>query len=250
MRLVKLPNQPEQLFEEGFELRGGMLSLMTGTAEFVKFKRPLPYPPIQRDRTIIINFGTKDGKLVENLEQIMASFQDSRADFMADCMGYRHKVDLLVDGCAFYGALPIQRLNIEGDWLLSVDYHEEVMSHRQQYRYKHFPVGVKRIEFTTTEDFITRILMPDVQHVVVDSNTAQLLSDDFESFQKNATVPPSQYRKVGLILEVHGRLIFSDMALDRNMQWVNENPGSDSSRAQFIIVRHDELQPFIYETEI
>jgi len=61
-----------------------------------------------------------------------------------------------------------------------------------------------------------------------------------------AVVPPVQYRQVGLILEIMGRLIFSDMALDRNMQWVNENPGSDSARPQFIVVQSDQLQPFTY----
>jgi hypothetical protein len=124
------------------------------------------------------------------------------------------------------------------------------MGQRQHYRSKHFPADVKRLEFTTTGDFIARILMPDVQHVVVDSNTAQLLSDDFETFQKDAIVLPAQFKKVGLILEVRGRLIFTDMALDRNMQWVNENPGSDSSRAQFIVVQPDLLQPFEYETKV
>jgi hypothetical protein len=163
---------------------------------------------------------------------------------------YQAKLDFLVDGFAFRGVFPIRRLEKEGDWLLSVDHYEEIMSHRQHYRYKHFPANVKRLDFTTTDEFLKRISMPEVQHIVVDASTAQLLSDDFETFQKDAIVPPAQFKKVGLILEVHGRLIFTDMALDRNMQWVNENPGSDSSRAQFIVVQPDLLQPFEYETKV
>lgn len=124
------------------------------------------------------------------------------------------------------------------------------MSLRQHYKHKHFTAGVKRIEFTTTEDFISRILMPDVQHVVVDPSTALLLSDDFESFQTNAIALPYRHREIGLILQVHGRLIFSDMGLDRNLQWVNENPGSTSARPQFIIVQPDQVQPFEYGTKV
>lgn len=120
---------------------------------------------------------------------------------------------------------------------------------KQHYRHKHFSSGVKRFQFTTTDDFIKQILVPDVQHVVVCPSAALLLSDDFETFQNDAIVMPHRYREVGLILQVHGRLIFSDMALDRNMQWVNENPGSDSSRAQFIIVQPDQIQPFSHDQQ-
>jgi len=243
MRLLRLPLKPEPVVEEGYEMRGGLFGVLTGTAEFVKFRRELPYPPIQRDRTIIVHFEKLDRKLVGWVESTLEI--DREEMYMYGHRLYR-KMDILLDGFLFHGVFPIQKLETEGDWLLSIDHYEEVMSHRQHYRYKHFPAGLQRFEFTTTSDFLRRIQYPEVQHVIVDSHTAQCLSYEFETYQKEAVVPPVQYRQVGLILEIMGRLIFSDMALDRNMQWVNENPGSDSARPQFIVVQSDQLQPFTY----
>lgn len=243
MRLIKLPEQPEQEFEEGYEMRGGLLSLLAGTSRFVKFKRAIPHQIIRHTHEIEVEMQRGDRMINQHLEKVFADLL-----CMEICERFRHhKIDLVIDGFIFCGVLPKSKLETADTWLLYIDLYEKLMSHKQQYRYKHFPAGLKRIEFTTTADFLDRITFPDVKHVVVDSATAQLLSDDFESFQQNAIVPPHQYQKVGLILEVHGRLIFSDMGLDRNMQWVNENPGSDSARPQFIIVQPDQLQLFSYD---
>jgi hypothetical protein len=251
MRLLKLPEAPEPVVEEGYKMCGGLFGLLTGTAEFVKFRRETSFPPMQRrPKTIIVNFDRKDRKLVERLEsdlEVICGEMYAGDRFVP-------KMDLVLDGFIFFGVFPLERMAIEGDWLLSVDHYEEVMSHKQHYRYKHFPTGVKRQEFTTTQDFIDAIMWPGIEHVVVDSQTAQLLSDDFESYQRKAIVPPAQYRQVGLLLELHVGsksgdrpvLIFSDMGLARNTQWVNENPGSFSARPQFIVVEPDQLQPFSY----
>jgi hypothetical protein len=229
MRLLKLPEAPEPVVEEGYKMCGGLFGLLTGTAEFVKFRRETPFPPMQRGpKTIIVNFDRKDRKLVERLEsdlEVICGEMYAGDRFVP-------KMDLVLDGFIFFGVFPLERMAIEGDWLLSVDHYEEVMSHKQHYRYKHFPTGVKRQEFTTTQDFIDAIMWPGIEHVVVDSQTAQLLSDDFESYQRKAIVPPAQYRQVGLLLELHVGsksgdrpvLIFSDMG----------------------VVEPDQLQPFSY----
>ena len=246
MRLLKLPDAPEPIVEEGYrQVRG---SLLFGNAEFVKFRRESPYSSLQvGPRTIIVNFEAKDRKIIERMEALQHKYDSF------DYVGvYLPKMDLFVDGYIFFGSFPIQRLDTDGNWLLSIDYFEEIMSHRQHYRYKHFPASVRRFDFTTTSDFLRQIADPQIAHVVVDPQTAQLLSDDFELYQKKSIVQPAQAKQVGLILEMlmgtHGVLIFTDMALPRNMQWVNENPGSDSARPQFIVVQPDQLQPFSYDT--
>jgi hypothetical protein len=117
------------------------------------------------------------------------------------------------------------------------------MSHRQHYRYKDFPASVRRQQFTTVADFKAAISERQVQHVIVDSLTHQLLADSFEELQEHAKIAGPAANELGLILTVGDRLVFADTYLPADRQWVNENPGS-SNRPQFIIVEPSIVKPF------
>ena len=154
-----------------------------------------------------------------------------------------YKRDLLVDGLCLYGCFPVQD---EGNniWKCSVDHFEDIMSHRQHYRYKDFPASVARVEFTTFENFKTVISSPEVQHVIVDSLAHQLLADSFEEFQDEAKIATTEEGMLGLILRFGDRLVFADTFLPTNRHWVNQNPGSTSARPQFIVVDPAIVKPF------
>jgi hypothetical protein len=153
------------------------------------------------------------------------------------------KRDLFVTGRLFRGSFPVEyeRDNV---WKCSFDYEEEVMSHKQFYRSKDFPLTATRYEFNTFEGFKSILSRPDVQHVIVDALTHQCLAEGFEDFQDEAQIASTEDRKQGLILRFGQKLVFADTYLPNDRQWVNVNPGNPSARPQFLVVDTSTAKPW------
>lgn len=155
------------------------------------------------------------------------------------------KRDVFIDGFVFKGMFPLQNIGTH-QWKCSIDYFEEVMSHKQHYRYKNFPANVVRQQYTTVEEFLSVIAAPQVEHVVVDQLTYNCLTQDFEAFQDRAYIATTDEQSVGLILVIDGtKMIFTDAMLPENRRWVNEGRG-DSARPQFIAVDPPLIEPFAF----
>lgn len=143
----------------------------------------------------------------------------------------RVKRTFVVDGYALCGVLPHR--HIEGStWQCRIDYYEEVVSHRQHYRYKDFQPTTRRLDFTTIAEF--EQLAKTSQHIIVDAATYESLVFYFDDIKSETWIAPAEHRKKGLILKIGECLIFTDALLVRDRHWVNENPGSE--RPQFIVI--------------
>lgn len=194
-----------------------------------------------------IDFGRADllSEWVSKYQKLVeyGPFQSSDGDFVdiASC-----KYDFVLDGFFLHGVVPVDWNKQTNTCICSIDYFEEVMSHRQHYRYKDFPPRPPRMEFTTIAEFERHALT--AKHIVVDAATYECLAHDFDDIKGEVWIAPNHHRKVGLVLKIGECLIFTDALLPKDRHWVNENPGSP--RPQFLIVDSQLVNTKHYETHL
>jgi hypothetical protein len=223
--------EPETRIEEGYEQQG---LILFGTFKMVKYRREVLVDPRVRAKPITVEFEARDHAFLSQVSAIYYSL-------CTEIHTRNIKFDLPLDGKMFKGCFP---LAIVGNKTFEINYDwcEEIMSHRQVYRYKNFPPNVQRFDFTTTAEFLHKLAEPQVQHVIVDEQTMYCLNDDFETFQKHAILASASAKVRGILMDIQGKTLFTDAFLEGNKRWVNENPQSDSARPQFIVVSPDQLQ--------